>query len=138
MLKRRVAIVVTVAALGLTGMAGSALAAGGSTGSGGDPGGSLVREHGRSEPAAHGGRLTCWMNDGKVVKFSKTKVAELVEEDFIEPAQAELVTEEGVTTAPARVSISVPAGELPRKIGKRWHHGRVVHLTCVWDGHVSR
>ncbi|MFC4113082.1 hypothetical protein [Nonomuraea zeae] len=136
MLKRRVAIVVTAAALGLTGMAGSALAADGSNG---DPGEGLVRVHGPGERAVHGGRLTCWMNDGKIVKFSKAKVAELVEEEFIEPELAESVTEEGVTTVPAdRLSISVPARELPRKAGKRWHRGRVVHLTCVWDEHVRR
>jgi hypothetical protein len=143
MLKRRVAIVVTVAALGLAGMAGSALADD-------RPGGGLVRVHGDAgEPVAYGGRLTCWLSDGKVVKFSKAKVAEFIEEDFIGPdltksdlAESDLawpVTEDGITTVPEdRLSISVPAKELPRKVGKRWHRNRVIHLTCVWDGHVSR
>ncbi|GAA3663632.1 hypothetical protein GCM10022224_029510 [Nonomuraea antimicrobica] len=123
MVKRRLAIVVTAAALGLGGMATSALA---------DDG--LVRVHGGSE--LRGGKLTCWLSDGEVVTFSKAKVAELVEERFVEPELAETVVDEyGRVTVPAdRLSISVPTRELPRKaVSKKWRGKRVVHLTCVWD-----
>ncbi|MGN9837837.1 hypothetical protein ACTMTI_06930 [Nonomuraea sp. H19] len=125
MLQRRLAIAGTAAVLGLACLAGPALADDGP-----------VRVHG--EPDFHGGTLTCWMSDGKVVAFSKSKVDEFIDDHVIEPA-AELVTEDGVTSVPAhRLSISVPARELPRKIGKKWRHRRVVHLTCVWDERLAR
>ncbi|MEV0380283.1 hypothetical protein [Nonomuraea sp. NPDC050643] len=134
MFKRRLAIVVTAAALGLCGMAGSALADDGP-----------VRVHGGSdEPVLYGGELRCWLNDGKAVRFSKAKVAELIDERYIEPELAETVIEDGVAIVPEdRLSISVPARELPRSVarkvaGKRWHHGRVIHLTCVWDDRSIR
>jgi hypothetical protein len=138
MLQRRLAIVVTSAVLGLGVMAGSALADDGP-----------VRVHGRTgevalgaheRPGFHGGRLTCWMSDGKVVKLSRAQVAELVEERYIEPELAETVVEDGVTVVPEdRLSISVPAKKLPReavkkrRAGKHRHHSRVIHLTCVWS-----
>ncbi|MGW3344572.1 hypothetical protein ACWDA3_14760 [Nonomuraea rubra] len=138
MLKRRLAIVATSAVLGLGVMAGSALADDGP-----------VRVHGRTGEVAHeaygwkgfhGGRLTCWMSDGEVVKLSKGKVAELIEEKYIEPELAETVVEDGVTVVPEdRLSISVPAKKLPRDVvkkrlaGKHRHHSRVIHLTCVWS-----
>ncbi|MFF4617090.1 hypothetical protein [Nonomuraea jabiensis] len=134
MFKRRVAVVLTAAALGLAGMAGSALADDGPVEVRGE---GLVRVHG--EPDLPAGPLTCWLSDGKVVKFSKARVTELVDEEYVEPARP--VTVDGVTTVPAdRLSISVPAGELPRevKIGKRWHRSRVIHLTCVWRDRASR
>ncbi|MFG1702573.1 hypothetical protein ACFLIM_05215 [Nonomuraea sp. M3C6] len=128
MFKRRVAIVTAVAALGLAGMAGSALA---------DEG--PVRVHGGSELVLQGGRLTCWLSDGEVVKFSKAKVTELIEGDFVEPTLEWSVTEDGVTTVPAdRLSISVPAKKLPGKAGKRWKHRRLIHLTCVVDEPVYK
>ncbi|MFI7125197.1 hypothetical protein ACIBQ1_05845 [Nonomuraea sp. NPDC050153] len=134
MFKRRAAVVLTAAALALAGMAGSALADDGPVEVRDD---ALVRVHG--EPDFPAGPLTCWLTDGKVVKFSKARVAELVDEEYIEPARP--VTVGGVTTVPAdRLSISVPARELPRtvKVGKRWHRSRVIHLTCVWNDHASR
>ncbi|MEV1168661.1 hypothetical protein [Nonomuraea sp. NPDC049784] len=144
MFKRRVAVVVTAAVLGLVGMAGSALADDGTLHVR-DDGPVKVRDDGpvrvHVEPGVRGGRLKCWLSDGKVVKFSKAKVTELFDEDFIEPQLAEAVTEDGVTTVPEdRLSISVPAKELPRKVtvGKRWHRSRVIHLTCVWDDRVGR
>ncbi|MGW0807409.1 hypothetical protein [Nonomuraea sp. NPDC002799] len=154
MLKRRLAIVVTAAALGLAGMAGSALA---------DEGPARVRHGaGRSIPA--GGELTCWTSDGKVVTFSKARVVKLVRahvigahvigehvigehvaggnvvgERVLGSELAESVTEDGITTVPAdRLSIGVPAKELPRKARKHRQQRRVVHLTCVWDGPVRK
>ncbi|MEU6715620.1 hypothetical protein ABZ897_29500 [Nonomuraea sp. NPDC046802] len=129
MLKRRVAIVITSAMLGLAGMAGSALA---------DDG--VVRVHpDRGHTIGHGGKLKCWMADGKVVRFSKAKAARFVEKDFIEPGYAESVTEGGVTTVPAdRLSMSLPTKELGYKVSKRWKHRRVIQLTCVWDGRAYR
>jgi hypothetical protein len=127
MLKRRLAIVGTAAVLGLAGMAGSALA---------DDG--LIEGHGDSavvhtEPVFLGGKLTCWLSGGDVVKLSDAKVAELVHEKVIEPEHAWDVAADGVVPA-ERVKIAVPAKELPRKVvGKRWRHSRVIHLTCVWD-----
>ncbi|MFI7634138.1 hypothetical protein [Nonomuraea sp. NPDC049400] len=144
MFKRRAAVVVTAAVLGLAAMAGSALADDGSL-KVRDDGPAKVHDDGpvraHVEPGFRGGRLTCRLRDGKVVKFSKAKVAELIDEEFIDRELAEPVTVDGVTTVPAdRLSISVPARELPRKVklGKRWHRGRVVHLTCVWDDRVGR
>jgi hypothetical protein len=134
MLKRRLAIVGTAVLLGLTGMAGAALAddepvrikAG------------AVKVHG--EPDFVGGRLKCWVSgSGKVVKFSKTKVAELVEERVLEEGEAWELAADGVTVVPAdRVVIGVPAGELPRKVVKHRKAGRVIHLTCTWDEFTAR
>jgi hypothetical protein len=134
MFKRRAAVVLTAVTLGLAGMAGSALADDRPVEVRGE---GLVRVHG--EPDLPAGPLTCWLTDGKVVKFSKARVAELVDEEYVEPARP--VTVDGVTTLPAdRLSISVPAGELPYKVkaGKRWHRSRVIHLTCVWSDHAGR
>ncbi|TYB66109.1 hypothetical protein FXF51_18115 [Nonomuraea sp. PA05] len=135
MLQRRLAIVVTSAVLGLGVMAGSALADDGPVRVHGGDGDVAVRAH--EGPRFHGGRLTCWMSDGEVVKLSKAKVAELVEERYIEP---DLAFEDGVAVVPEdRLSISVPAKKLPREVvkkkiaGKRWQHSRVIHLTCVWS-----
>ncbi|GAA4988109.1 hypothetical protein HD597_007639 [Nonomuraea thailandensis] len=146
MLKRRLAIVATSAALGLGVMAGSALADDGPVRVHGKAGEVVAGAHeGRGfhdggHGGGHGGRLTCWMSDGDVVRLSRAKVAELVEERYIEPELAEAVVEDGVTVVPEdRLSISVPAGKLPREVvkrkhaGKRWHHSRVIHLTCVWS-----
>ncbi|MEV4108521.1 hypothetical protein [Nonomuraea sp. NPDC049695] len=147
MFKRRAAVVVTAAVLGLAGMAATAGAALADDGSlkVRDDGPVKVRDEGRVKvhvgPDFRGGRLTCRLSDGKVVKFSKARVTELVDEDLIDPQLAEPATVDGVTTVPDdRLSISVPAKELPRKVtvGKRWHHKRVVHLTCVWDDRVGR
>ncbi|UBU15853.1 hypothetical protein [Nonomuraea gerenzanensis] len=136
MLKRRLAIVATSAVLGLGVMAGSALADEGPVRVHGEHGkhGDVAFEEG---PGFHGGRLTCWMSDGEVVKLSRAKVTELVEARYIEP---ELAAPDGVAVVPGdRLSISVPAKKLPREVvkkklvGKRWHHSRVIHLTCVWS-----
>ncbi|SEF74088.1 hypothetical protein SAMN05444920_101521 [Nonomuraea solani] len=136
MVKRRLAIVVTAAALGLGALAAPALADDGS-----------VRVHGGSgeyggpdERVRFGGELRCWMKDGKVVRFPRAKVTELIDERYLEPELAETVVENGVTVVPAdRLSITVPARELPhRVIGKRWHKGRVIHLTCVWTEDFRR
>ncbi|WP_188190131.1 hypothetical protein [Nonomuraea sp. SYSU D8015] len=137
MLKRRLAIVGTAAVLGLAGLAGPALADGGLVDVHGDPDGTVTM---RTEPVFVGGKLTCWVSGGKVVKFSRTKVAELVEDRVIDPERAWDVADDGVTVVPAdRVTIAVAAQELPRKVvGKRWRHGRVVHLTCVWDEFAAK
>ncbi|MFB4277703.1 hypothetical protein ACBJ59_20595 [Nonomuraea sp. MTCD27] len=143
MVKRRLAIVATAVVLGLGGMAGSALADDGPVRVHGGHG-EKVKVHKPDKPVLYSGRLTCWTSDGEAVRFSKAKVAELVDEQFIEPELAETVVEDGVMVVPAdRLAISVPAGELPAKVrgkvaGKRWHHKRVIHLTCVWDDVVKR
>ncbi|NJP90061.1 hypothetical protein HCN51_11480 [Nonomuraea sp. FMUSA5-5] len=137
MLKRRLAVVVTSAVLGLGVMAGSALADDGPVRVHGRSGDVVVKGHG--EGGFQGRRLTCWMSDGKAVTLSRAKVAELVDERYIEPE--ETVVEDGVAVVPEdRLSISVPAEKLPpgvvkRKLaGKHRHHSRVVvHLTCVWE-----
>ncbi|GAA2205560.1 hypothetical protein GCM10009850_010180 [Nonomuraea monospora] len=138
MLKRRLAIVATSAVLGLGVMAGSALADDGPVRVHGGDGDVAVEAH--EGPWFRGGRLTCWMSDGKVVKLSKAKVAELVEERYIEREFADTSFEDGVAVVPEdRLSISVPAKKLPREVvkkkiaGKRWQHSRVIHLTCVWS-----
>ncbi|MEV0236593.1 hypothetical protein [Nonomuraea sp. NPDC050786] len=145
MFKRRAAVVVTAAVLGLAGLAGTAGTALADDGSlkVRDDGPVKVRDEGRVQvhdgPGFRGGRLTCWLSDGKVVTFSRARVTELIDEELIDPQLAEPVTVDGVTTVPEdRLSISVPARELPRKVtvGKRRHH--LVHLTCVWDDRLSR
>jgi hypothetical protein len=141
MLHRRLAIAGTAAVLGLAGMTGSALAADGSIQGHAEPGdGPVIVHTAPAEPDFVSGRLTCWMSGGKVVKFAAAKVAELVDEKVIDPERAWEVAADGVTVVPAdRVAISVPARELPRKVaGKRWRHGRVIHLTCVWDDFSAR
>ncbi|TMR11985.1 hypothetical protein ETD86_34135 [Nonomuraea turkmeniaca] len=136
MLKRRLAIAGTAAVLGLAGMAGTALADDRVHQGPGYGGPGTVH----AEPAFVGGKLTCWVGGGKAVKFSKAKVAELIDEKVIEPGDAWDIAADGVTVVPAdRLWISVPGKELPRKVvGKRWHERRVVHLTCVWDEFAAK
>ncbi|MEW9548105.1 hypothetical protein [Nonomuraea sp. NPDC050783] len=159
MLQRRLAIVGIATVLGLAGLAGSALA---------DDGPAVVREPGGKgpvavraepgEPVRAGGRMTCRVEGGKavrlpkgvkpakgekvsgVVKLSRAKVAELVEEKVIDPAQAWELAPDGVTVVPAeRVVIALPARELPRRVvGEHRRPGRAVHLTCVWTEFSAR
>ncbi|NUO98189.1 MAG: hypothetical protein HOV96_40515 [Nonomuraea sp.] len=130
MFKRRIAVIGTAALLGLAGMAGSALA---------DDGGVRVHEgpgtH-RVGEVRHVGKLVCWTNEGRQVRFSRAKVAEFVEEDVIKSPLAEVVDGETVI-ATDRFSVSVPAAEVPRKVVKHRFRGRVVHLTCMVDGPVD-
>ncbi|MEV4802087.1 hypothetical protein AB0K18_18900 [Nonomuraea sp. NPDC049421] len=137
MLTRRLAIVVTAAALGLGGMATSALADDGP-----------VRVIGErvvdGDRILRGGKLTCWTRDGRKVRFSDRAVDELVEVGDVGPVRVvEPVPADGdgevVVVPEERLSIAVPARELPRKVaGKRWRQARVVHLTCVWEGRPRR
>ncbi|MGI5282593.1 hypothetical protein ACQEVF_04610 [Nonomuraea polychroma] len=142
MLKRRLAIVGTAAVLGLAGMAGTALADDDLVRVHPEPGhhGSVKVHAEPAEPVFLSGKLTCWVSGGKAVKFSKAKVAELIGEKVIDPEDAWDLAADGATVVPAdRVSISVPAKELPRKVvGKRWHQRRVIHLTCVWDEFAAK
>ncbi|WP_327584263.1 hypothetical protein OHA25_52070 [Nonomuraea sp. NBC_00507] len=143
MLKRRLAIVGTAVVLGLAGMAGTALADDEPIRVHPKPGhdGSVKVHAEPAEPVFVSGKLTCWISGrGKAVTFSRAKVAELIDEKVIEPENTWETAADGVTLVPAdRVSIAVPAKELPRKVvGKRWHERRVLHLTCVWDDFVAK
>ncbi|MFB9475550.1 hypothetical protein ACFFR3_39185 [Nonomuraea salmonea] len=137
MLTRRLAIVVTAAALGLGGMATSALADDGP-----------VRVIGErvmdGDRILRGGKLTCWTRDGRKVRFSDRAVDELVEVGDVGPVRVvEPVPAGGdgevVVVPEERLSIAVPARKLPRKVvGKRWRQTRLIHLTCVWEGMPRR
>ncbi|MET8865818.1 hypothetical protein ABZW11_23015 [Nonomuraea sp. NPDC004580] len=143
MLTRRLAIVVTAAALGLGGMATSALADDGP-----------VRVIGErvmdGDRILRGGKLTCWTREGRKVRFSDRAGDELIEVGDVGPVRVvEPVTAGGdgggdgdgdvVVVPEERLSIAVPARELPRKVaGKRWRQARVIHLTCVWEGRPRR
>jgi hypothetical protein len=126
MFKRRVAVVGVAAVLGLVGMAGSALA---DDGIYNQPKRHTVRV---AEPVG-AGRLVCWASDGKAIRFTKAKVAELIDENVIGHGLAEVVTG-GKTIETDSFSINVPAGELPRKVFKHRFRGRVLHLTCTVEG----
>ncbi|NJP97477.1 hypothetical protein HCN51_50030 [Nonomuraea sp. FMUSA5-5] len=138
MLKQRLATIATAVTLGLGGVlastAGTALAADGPVPGSGGPGDVHVKPH--EKHVRFQGRLTCRTSDGKLVKLSKAKVAELIEERVIDPEQAETVVEDGVVVVPEnRLSLSVPGRKLPAHVvkvkGKHWKD-RIVHLTCVW------
>ncbi|MCK2220043.1 hypothetical protein MF672_040545 [Actinomadura sp. ATCC 31491] len=144
--QQRLATVATATVLGLAGLAGSALADdGGPVVAGPDGtvtvhGDGQVKVHGdgpvkvRPGPGAPGGRMACRARGGKAVKLSRVKVAELVKERVIDPAEAWDLASDGVTVVPAdQVVVTLPARELPRRVaGKHWRSGRGVHLTCVW------
>jgi hypothetical protein len=139
MVKQRLATAATAVTLGLggvlAGMAGTALAADGPVPGTGRLGDVQVKPH--EKHVRFHGRLTCRMSDGKLVKLSKAKVAELIEEGLIEPEQAETIVKDGVVVVPQdRLSISVPGKKLPAQVvkvkGGHWKD-RIVHLTCVWS-----
>ncbi|MEV4470605.1 hypothetical protein [Nonomuraea sp. NPDC049504] len=137
MLTRRLAIVVTAAALGLGGMATSALADDGP-----------VRVIGErvmdGDRILRGGKLTCWTRDGRKVRFSDRAVDELVEVGDVGPVRVVEPVQAGgdgevVVVPEERLSIAVPARKLPRKVvGKRWRQTGLIHLTCVWEGMPRR
>ncbi|MEW9548376.1 hypothetical protein [Nonomuraea sp. NPDC050783] len=139
MLKRRLAIVVTTVTLGLGGVlagtAGAAQAAGGPVPGPGRPGDVHVKPH--EKHVVFQGRLTCRTSDGRLVKLSKAKVAELIEEGVIAREQAETVVEDGVVVVPEnQLSINVPPRRLPAQVLKakgKHAKNRAVHLTCVWS-----
>jgi hypothetical protein len=154
MMKRHLAIVATVAALGLGGMAGPALAGERPDGPvrvlGGQDGhaerarpdghGERTRHGGHTERARHGGRLVCWTDDGEVVRLSRAKVAELIDDEYVEAVPARAAEDDVRRATPERLTIRVPAREIAggKVAGKRWRHARVIRLTCAWEGHVRR
>ncbi|MEV5891959.1 hypothetical protein [Nonomuraea fuscirosea] len=153
MMKRHLAIVATVAALGLGGMAGPALAGERPDGPvrvlGGHDGhtdrarpdghSDRARHGGHAERARHGGGLVCWTSDGEVVRLSRAKVAKLIDDEYVEAVPARAAEDEMRRATPERLTIRVPAREIADgKAGKRWRHTRVIHLTCVWKGHARR
>ncbi|MFG1967895.1 hypothetical protein ACGFJC_01145 [Nonomuraea fuscirosea] len=154
MMKRHLAIVATVAALGLGGMAGPALAGERPDGPvrvlGGHGGhaerarpdghGERARHGGHAERARHGGRLVCWTDDGEVVRLSRAKVAELIDDEYVAAVPARAAEDDVRRATSERLTIRVPAREIAggKVAGKRWRHARVIRLTCAWEGHVRR
>ncbi len=156
MMKRHLAIVATVAALGLGGMAGPALAderpdgpvrvLGGHGGHDGH--GEYDRRDRHIERAPRGARLVCWTSDGEVVRLSRARAVELIDGEYAEvvPARAAQddvrparAVEDEVRGTSERLTIRVPAREIGRgKAGKRWRDTRVIQLTCVWEGRARR
>jgi hypothetical protein len=137
MFKRRLAIVGTVAVLGLTGMAGAAMADPGTAGPG-----TVVVDDGQVGPVQLGdrqdfrGKLKCWKGRGgksiKSVEFSGREVVELAK---VEPELAEVVTgADDETISTDAFTISVPARSLPVRVVHKRERGHIMRLSCSWKG----